>query len=166
MMKICTQCKSHKDFFAFHRDSTRNDGYRNRCKQCVAEYMKSNYANNKEKIKGKVKAWVEQNRDRHNAKCARWVRNNVAKVNARTARRYAAKTNATPDWLDLDDRWMIEEAYALAKLRSNLLGVSFEVDHIIPLRGKMVMGLHVPWNLQVVEQRANRLKSNRFEVSL
>jgi len=60
--------------------------------------------------------------------------------------------------------WMIEEAYELAKLRTKLFGVRWEVDHIVPLRGNKVSGLHVPWNLRVVTYKENRVKSNSYEV--
>ena len=60
---------------------------------------------------------------------------------------------------------MIEQAYELAALRTKMLGVAFEVDHILPLQGKLVSGLHVPENLQVIPATLNRAKSNSFEVA-
>jgi hypothetical protein len=128
--------------------------------------MKVNHEKNKEHIVAKAIKWVAENRKKHNAKCNRWAKQNPAKVNARTARRYACKTQATPKWLGVDDHWMIEQAYELATLRTKMFGVPWEVDHIVPLRGKKVMGLHVPWNLQVVAQMENRRKSNTFEVAV
>jgi hypothetical protein len=128
--------------------------------------MKINHEKNKDHIIAKAIKWVAENREKHNAKCNKWAKQNAAKVNARTARRYACKTQATPQWLGADDHWMIEQAYDLAKLRSKMTGFPWEVDHIVPLRGKKVMGLHTPWNLQVVAQTENRRKSNSYEVSL
>lgn len=164
-MKICTKCGVEKDFDLFHKDKTRRDGLRNCCKLCVSAYMAENHVKNKDKIMAKAVAWVAANREKHNAKCARWAKNNPASVNARTARRYAAKTRATPAWLTADDLWLIAEAYDLAKIREKLFGFSWEVDHIVPLRGKCVSGLHVPWNLRVVPCSDNRRKSNKFEVA-
>lgn len=162
-MKKCTTCLTAQSFEAFHKDASRKDGYRNRCKSCVAEYMREHYVDNKDAIIEKANKWVSENRERHNTKCNLWAKNNSGKVNARTARRYAAKTQATPKWLTTDDRWMISQTYELAALRTKLFGVVWEVDHIVPLRGKMVSGLHVPCNLQVVPAHLNRRKSNKFE---
>lgn len=166
-MKKCSTCLVEKTFDAFHKDVSRKDGHRDRCKVCVSAYMRKNYVDNKEAIIAKANAWVVANRERHNIKCNFWAKNNPAKVNARTARRYAAKTQATPSWVsgNKDFQWMIEEAYALAKLRQKMLGGVWEVDHIVPLRGKKVSGLHTPWNLQVVLASENRRKSNTYEVS-
>jgi hypothetical protein len=162
-MKKCTTCLTEQTFEAFHKDASRKDGHRELCKACVALYMRKNYVANKDAIVEKANKWVSENRERHNAKCNLWAKNNPGKVNARTARRYAAKTQATPKWLTADDHWMISEAYDLAQLRTKMFGVLWEVDHIVPLRGKMVSGLHAPWNLQVVPAHLNRRKSNKFE---
>ena len=80
-------------------------------------------------------------------------------------RRRLAKTCRTPAWLTEDDHWMIEQAYELAALRSKMFGVAFEVDHVVPLQGKLVSGLHVPANVQGIPARMNRQKYNRCEVA-
>jgi 5-methylcytosine-specific restriction endonuclease McrA len=127
--------------------------------------MQAHHVKNQAHIMAKAVKWVTENRAKHNAKCNQWAKQNKPKVNARTARRYASKTQATPKWLTPDDHWMIEQAYEIAALRTKMFGVSWEVDHIIPLRGKTVSGLHTPWNLQVVTQATNRRKSNSFQGS-
>jgi len=87
---------------------------------------------------------------------------NKHKLNAKTRKRQAAKLQRTPVWLTDIDYWMIEEAYELAVLRTTLFGFQWEVDHIIPLQGKAVSGLHTPYNLQVIPMAENRAKNNRY----
>jgi 5-methylcytosine-specific restriction endonuclease McrA len=56
--------------------------------------------------------------------------------------------------------------YDVAKLRTKATGVTWEVDHVIPLRGKSVSGLHVPTNLQVILKSENRAKRNFVSANL
>lgn len=85
-----------------------------------------------------------------------------ANTRANDAKRHAAKMHRTPAWLTADDLWMIEQAYELAALRTKLFGFSWHVDHVLPLQGKKVSGLHVPNNLQVIPWNDNVSKSNKF----
>jgi len=103
------------------------------------------------------------NRDKVNAATAKWAKNNRGKVMAYDAKRKADKIQRTPKWLTEDDHWMIAQAYDIAALRTKTLGFPWHVDHIIPLRGKRVSGLHVPLNLQVIPWVDNLSKSNRYE---
>ena len=80
------------------------------------------------------------------------------------SKRNASKVNATPKWLTKEHSEEIEFIYLECAIRSASSGIKYEVDHIIPLRSKLVCGLHVPWNLRVIESYKNRQKSNLFEV--
>ena len=88
--------------------------------------------------------------------------NGKAKTRAADAKRRAAKLLRTPAWLTVDDFWMLEEAYSLAQVRSRTFGFSWHVDHIYPLQGKMVSGLHTPLNVQVIPGIENVRKANRM----
>lgn len=76
------------------------------------------------------------------------------------ARYRAAMLRAMPPWVD---RQAIREIFKLAKIESKRRGETLHVDHIVPLQGENVSGLHVPWNLQLLTAFDNRSKNNRFE---
>lgn len=65
---------------------------------------------------------------------------------------YTQKLKATPNWVN---RKALEEVYLNCP-------EGYEVDHIIPLKGKNVCGLHVPWNLQYLTKIENLKKSNKI----
>ena len=68
---------------------------------------------------------------------------------------------ATPEWADLD---AIKEFYIEAQRLTKETGIAHEVDHIIPIRGKLVSGLHVPDNLQILTEKENQTKNAKFIV--
>lgn len=75
-----------------------------------------------------------------------------------SARRRAKKQNASPAWADAGK---INALYrGASQLRA--AGVDVEVDHVVPLNGRTVCGLHVHQNLRVISARENALKSNKF----
>ena len=92
----------------------------------------------------------------------KWREKYPERALAYTRNYQARKANRTPTWLTDDDRWIIEEAYELARRREQATGFAWHVDHIIPLHGKNVCGLHVPTNLQVIPAKANIAKSNHY----
>lgn len=69
---------------------------------------------------------------------------------------------ATPKWLSAEQKMEIRLKYRLAIELSRRTGVRHAVDHIVPLQGESVCGLHVPWNLEVVTQEENLKKSNKL----
>lgn len=103
------------------------------------------YEKNREKFDLNSKLWRLNNRDRY-----------LAYSKAAAARKRAAKKQAMPKWLTEAQVSEIKSIYANCP-------VGFEVDHIVPIQGKQVVGLHVPWNLQYLPMKLNRSKSNRYE---
>jgi hypothetical protein len=80
---------------------------------------------------------------------------NSGKARADRAKRHATKLQATPKWItkeQLNEMW---------QFYSNC-PEGYEVDHIVPLRGKQVKGLHIIWNLQYLPKEENRRKSNKI----
>jgi hypothetical protein len=70
--------------------------------------------------------------------------------------------SATPKWLSAGQKMEIRLKYRLAIELSRRTGERYVVDHIVPLQGEEVCGLHVPWNLEVVTQAKNLKKSNKL----
>lgn len=117
---------------------------------------------NKDKVKADAKAWTVANPDKVKAKALRYIKKHPDAYTARAVASVAKRAKRVPQWLTSEDRWLMREAYSLAKLRTELFGFKWEVDHIIPLRGNLVSGLHVPTNLQVLPKTENRSKRNHY----
>jgi len=125
-----------------------------------AEYLRAWVAANPERSREIKQRWAEKNRDKIRARRAAWKRNNRAKVAAEVMGRNARRLQATPAWADLD---AIQAMYVAAKVMELSFGGKWEVDHIIPLRSKVVCGLHVQNNLRLAPARENRSKGNKFD---
>ena len=123
---------------------------------------KKKYAdNNKEAVKRRIAEWRAANKEKMKAARKAWREANKHKSQAYVRKRQAAQQNRTPKWLTKDDFWLMEEAYELAVKRTKMFGFRWDVDHIIPLQGKTVSGLHVPLNLQVIPAVVNSSKGAR-----
>lgn len=116
---------------------------------------------NPERQRELVRESVQRNPEKKKSNDRAWRERNPHKFAAYGARRRAAKLNATPPWLTQEHLEQIESMYSFAKKLGALTGQSFDVDHIVPLQGENVCGLHVPWNLQLLDQKLNRSKSNK-----
>jgi hypothetical protein len=92
-----------------------------------------------------------------------WQKENKHICNAINSKRRAVKLSATPPWLTTEDFKKIEEFYELAQAASEVFEIKCHVDHIVPLQGIDVCGLHVPWNLQVLTAFDNISKGNRMK---
>jgi 5-methylcytosine-specific restriction endonuclease McrA len=89
-------------------------------------------------------------------------RNKKSRRNAITAKRSAARLKRTPPWLNKNQLEQIKQFYQEAKELETSTGIKHHVDHIVPLQGENVSGLHVPWNLQVLTAAENCSKNNSF----
>ena len=98
--------------------------------------------------------------DRFRSAEHRYYRKNKAKFLSKWSERNARKINASPSWLSETDKKNIACIYEMAKRLSNCIGIQHHVDHIVPLKGDGVCGLHVPWNLAAIPARLNLKKNN------
>jgi len=90
---------------------------------------------------------------------------NKGKINALCAARKKVVKQRTPTWLTAFDRLKIRCMYQLAAMYTRENEESWHVDHIVPLQGAVVSGLHVPNNLRVLRGLDNIKKKNQYEVS-
>jgi hypothetical protein len=181
-VKRCSKCNVDKQLNVFSKCAANKDGLHRWCKECSKAAKKEWYEKNAEAEKAKAMQYhyenYEKNKDRIIKRTIEWQRNNKEKYAIKSKRCYentkhkkfawqalarAAKRNAVPKWINEELKQEIQKFYVEARLKTRETGTKYEVDHIVPLMGKTVCGLHVPWNLRVITQFENRSKQNSFE---
>ena len=110
------------------------------------------------------KKCVTEDKRKKQSRDSKYAKQNRPKRNALVAKRKAAKLNRTPSWLSQDHLEQIEELYTMAKMFEMYTGQQYHVDHIVPLQGKNVSGLHSPWNLQILPAKENMSKGIKHVV--
>ena len=132
-----------------------------------AEYNKSKigqeskrryYEANKDLVKLKASSRPEFQKQKYRKE---WLSRNPDWRRADNKHRRVKHRAATPNWLTTSDKQKIRQFYLDALAATRVTGVKYVVDHIVPLRGESVCGLHVPWNLRVVTREENLMKSNK-----
>lgn len=122
-------------------------------------FRKAHQAAHRQRLNAATRAHYAANRKRYNANNAAWRRANPGRANAGYAKRKIAKRQAIPRWADLA---AIHAIYQEAARLTRDTGIAHHVDHIYPLQGNTVCGLHVAENLQILTATANMQKHNRF----
>lgn len=161
-MKTCCTCKISKSLENYSKNKNRKDGIAAECRNCNNIRSKTWGQKNSEIVYLRNLEWRKNNRAKDRLNKRKWKLNNLDKHAAKEAERRAQKLNATPPWLNEIHLKEIENIYKSAKTKTKNSGIKYEVDHIIPLKGKNVSGLHVPWNLQIITSLENRVKSNNY----
>lgn len=176
-MKKCSNCKIIKINDEFYKDSRNLSGLQSQCKTCfnikqkkynlknknkLKEYNKSYYSKNKISLLAQNKNWVSNNRKLSNNYKKRYQYKNKSKYSSYCAKRRACKLQQTPSWITKNQLKEIEMIYfERDKLNEEAGYIKYHVDHIIPLQGETCRGLHVPWNLQILEASNNSRKKNK-----
>ena len=189
--KQCTGCRKIKGLSRFVRSVRSKSGHLSRCLLCYRitqnAYREKNkercnklsndrYYRNKEKRIASTMRWRNKNLDRVNEYRRSWSKGDGARktkrtwnqanrhrCNAYTAKRRSSKLKATPKWLTKEQLNQMQRVYQKAIDLTQQTGIPHDVDHIVPLQGKGVRGLHVPWNLQILTASENRRKWNQVK---
>jgi hypothetical protein len=126
-------------------------------------WYKEDYAKNIESHKKRLKKYRLKHPERVKESYLNSSKKRMPQKAAAERARQAKKIQATPLWLTKEDWLQMDAVYICAKETSNLAGFNCNVDHIVPLKGKDVCGLHVPWNLRVVSTSYNSKKHNKLD---
>lgn len=161
--KIAASRRKHYEENAEHLKAKGRLRYLENKKEIDA-YNKLYYEKNKEVLIEYKKQHYLLNKDKYTALKQEYNKSNRPKLSAITAKYRAAKNSRTPGWLTEQDLSDMEDFYILAKALSEVTGEVYHVDHIIPLQGESVSGLHVPSNLQILTASENTSKRNKFTI--
>lgn len=123
----------------------------NKSRQRARDYAAENRAAARER----AIQWRKENPDKKKAADLKWKTANPHLDHSLKAKYRAARRMACPPWVDEAHMTRIHEVYRLRRQISEQTGVVHEVDHIVPLQGKTVCGLHVWWNLRVIPREEN-----------
>lgn len=166
--------KNKEKLNASHR--TYHENYYQINREKILEKNRQWSQKNREKHKELICLWGQSNKERlrelshqhylnnlqkHKERNRNWWRRNPEKRNAKCAKRRAQKLKATPSWLTSEHLEQIALFYTASKDQLKF-GIKCHVDHIVPLQGENVCGLHVLWNLQVLTASENLKKKNNF----
>jgi hypothetical protein len=141
-MKICNKCNHNLDYNCFSKDKKLKDGVRSICKSCQSKDKQ---------------LYLKTNRDKHLAYNRSYMTTNPAKRKRSRMLYKGHVKQATPKWANLEQ---MNETYQLAKQLTESTGIQHDVDHIVPLRGRTVCGLHCQANLQPLPHEDNMKKRN------
>ena len=163
--RVCVTCERERS--RLHKERIRskeNPTAKAEKASYMAQYMVS-YARRPEVIEARK----ERSRANYKAKRQHFSEKNKAYRKARAdlvafhaAKSRRGKKRATPKWLTDQQKEQMKQFYLLARDCFITSGQRYDVDHIVPLNGKTVCGLHVPWNLQVLPKDINMSKKNKL----
>lgn len=180
-LKKCSVCNENKPIEKFHKNSRSASGLNYSCKSCysnnyrenakiikdrVNKYRKINidkiklsqkdhYDKNSSIYSQKALVWATENKEKRKLIEKKWRSNNKEHRNFKCSEYRAKKRQAMPAWLTKYDRDEIKRIYSVVPS-------GYHVDHIVPIQGENVCGLHVPWNLQYLPKYQNESKGNKF----
>ena len=174
--KPCSTCGELKPLESFAHSRRAKDGRFCICKPCNYQRSLAWRHKNKEKNSRTVKLWKLRNRAKINAQTRERRCRDADKIIAQRKQHYKKHATyyrtwaawkkeiikrQTPLWANRQD---IQKIYAERDQLNQSAGfIKFHVDHVIPLQGKTVCGLHITNNLQIIEATINIRKKNHYQ---
>lgn len=187
--KRCPKCGITKQVADYHKNAARHDGLAAYCKPCKkanrSDYRRQNpdlyrekrrldYLKNKDREQAANSAWAKANREQVNQYSKLWRAKNPEKASLAyktyaqrnpekvAAKRFRREGRMAHPISKINPEGM-KAPYRLASLMTRLTGEAFHVDHIVPLNGINVSGLHCASNLVPMPSESNLLKGNSFD---
>ena len=174
MTKICIKCGVEYALSMYEKRSSNT--YRNDCIPCRKQWQREYYQKNREaklryaKDRREAnpeyrKEYYRRTQDERLQYQKEYYEKNKDEVLSRMAE-YSAERRVTdklakPSWLSEEDMESIKAIYAASRALTEETGIQHHVDHIVPLRGENVCGLHVHWNMRVIPAEDNWSKNNK-----
>jgi hypothetical protein len=169
-MPVCRVCSDDKKPEEFPWRDAKKGVRQYQCLACARARSRAWYKKNAEHHRTRVSNWRlenpdaarqhrENNRDKYRAWDHQWRHANPATRRAAKAA-YRAKKKQRTLQLSPQHHKMLKDYYRRARELTAKTGVLYHCDHIVPLSGENVCGLHVPWNLQIIPAKLNMKKSN------
>lgn len=150
-MKKCTKCKVEKEKGEFYRNKQYKDGYTSECRICNTARRHVRYRANKSTELVRNAGYYKDNKEAINFRHKKYYNDNKYRYHIAFLKRQKIIKQATlPGHL--------KELVEIYKNRPE----GYHVDHIVPLQGETVCGLHVPWNLQYLTAEENLKKGNKL----
>jgi hypothetical protein len=149
-----------KSLFNYHSKYKNSEEYKSN-----QRYYKQKLQENSEWVEQKKLSdakYYKQNKERIKQQTRKYQKANPSLLKKWTGTRKKQYKNATPSWLTKIQVEEMNQFYWLCKDLLVVTGETYHVDHIIPLQGKDVCGLHVPWNLQVLPSDLNLKKGRKY----
>jgi len=177
-MKTCSKCNEVKELHEFYKWSKGKDGLQNQCKSCMKKYnasyhhknardirerKKEYHKENRERILKRMKEYNLANRDKHNQYSKEHRKRESSKYAGYASSYRARKKNAIPAW---SNNGCVLMFYRERDWISKVTNLEYHVDHIVPLFGNDVCGLHVETNLRIIPAVENLVKSNKLPEEL
>jgi hypothetical protein len=161
-LKVCSKCNQEKELSLFFNRKDTTDGKQTWCKACDKIRTVSYRINNKDKVTNSKRNSYELKKEKYLTYASNWRKENKEYCASYTSFRRASKLKATSSWANKEE---INYKYRLASYFDFISGgfVKHHVDHVVPLKGKNVCGLHVENNLQILIAQHNLSKYNTFK---